>query len=64
MTHFIQLNLQSDDARDAALSSPRPEGKLHELPVVGCKRLNRIVNKAARKAATRSNRSESGIFSK
>lgn len=63
MEHFIQLNLQSDDARDAVLSSPKPEGKLHELPVVG-KRLNRIINKATRKAATRSNRSEFGIFSK
>ena len=63
MEHFIQLNLQNDGARDAALSSPKPEGKLHE-PLVAGKTLNRIIYMAARKAAMRSNRSGPGIFSK
>ncbi len=63
MEHFIQLKLQSDGTRDAALSSPKPEGNLHEPPVVG-KRLNRIINKAVHRAARESNRSASGIFTK
>jgi hypothetical protein len=63
MEHFIQLNLRSDGAKDAALSSPKPEREFHEPPVVG-KRLNRIINKASHKAAREFNRNGSGIFSK
>lgn len=63
MEHFIQLNLHSDGERAEAPSFFRPERKDLEVPAIG-KRLNRILNKAAHKAATEFGRSRSGIFSK
>ncbi len=63
MERFIQLNLHSDGERAEAPSFFHPERKDPESPQIG-KRLNRIVNKAAHKAASEFGRSRSGIFSK
>ena len=61
MEHFIQLNLHSDGERAKAPSFFKPERKDPEAPVIG-RRLNRILNRAAHKAATEFGRSRSGIF--
>ena len=63
MEHLIQLNLQSDSQKAELANLPNPEHKEVESPVLS-KRLHRLVNKAAHKAASEFGRSKSGIFSK
>jgi hypothetical protein len=63
MERFIQLNLQSDSQKNEPANLPNRESKEAE-PVVLSKRLHRLVNKAAHKAATEFGRNKSGIFSK
>jgi len=62
MNSFIQLNLRSDggSADTVNQNTKRPEPN---SPVIS-RRLNRIINRAAHKAATEFGRSGSGIFSK
>lgn len=63
MERFIQLNLQSDTEKAAPANLPNPERKESEPPVMS-KRLHRLVNKAAHKAASEFGRNKSGLFSK
>ena len=65
MERFIQLNLRSDSEKAAADNSPNPEYREPEAPVVGSKRLNKMLKKAAHKASTEYGRGgKGGIFSK
>jgi hypothetical protein len=61
MERFIQLNLHNDSEKAEAEKLPRPEGN---EPVEIDKKLNRIANKAAHKAAKEFTHGSSGIFSK
>jgi hypothetical protein len=63
MERFIQLNLQSGTDKAEAANLPDSERKQPDPPVLS-KRLHRLVNKAAHKAAAEFSRSKSGIFSK
>jgi hypothetical protein len=62
MDSFIQLNLRSDGGSTCTVNqnTKRPEPN---SPVIS-RRLNRIINRAAHKAASEFGRSGSGIFSK
>jgi hypothetical protein len=65
MERFIQLNLRSDREKAAADNSPNnPEYREPESSVVGSKRLNKILKKAAHKASAEYGRGKGGIFSK
>lgn len=64
MERFIQLNLRSDSEKAAADNSPNPGYKEPETPVVGSKRLNKLLRKAAHKASAEYGRSGTGMFSK
>lgn len=63
MQTFLKLNLQVPDKKPEADQPPTPEG---EQPQAGVsdKRLNRMANQAAHKAAKVYGRSGSGLFSK
>ncbi len=63
MDSLLQLHLQSDNPKPEAEKLSKPENE-EPKPVVTSKRLNRIMNRAAHKAATEYGRSGSGIFSK
>lgn len=64
MERFIQLNLQSDTEKAQPANLPEPERKEQPEAPVMSKRLHRLVNKAAHKAASEFGRNKSGIFSK
>ena len=64
MERFIQLNLRSDSEKAAADNSPNPEDREPEASVVGSKRLNKMLKKAAHKASAEYGRGKGGIFSK
>lgn len=65
MERFIQLNLRSDSEKAAADNSPNPGYKEQEPSVVGSKRLNKMLKKAAHKASAEYGRGgKGGIFSK
>ena len=64
MERFIQLNLRSDSEKGAADNSPNPGYKEPEPPVIGSKRLSKMLKKAAHKASAEYGRSGSGMFSK
>lgn len=63
MDRFIQLNLQVDRDKVEPADLPNPEHKEQEPPVLS-KRLHRLVNKAAHKAAGEFGRNKSQLFSK
>jgi hypothetical protein len=63
MEQLIQLNLQTGSDKAEPANLPNPERKEPEAPVLS-KRLHRLVNKAAHKAAAEFGRSKSGLFSK
>ena len=63
MERFIQLNLRDEKENANAANLPKPEAKEPEPPVLG-KRVHKLLNKAAHKAASEYGRSGSGIFSK
>lgn len=63
MDSLLQLHLQSDNPKPEAAGPPKPESE-EPKPVVESKRLNRIINRAAHKAASEYGRNSSGIFSK
>ena len=63
MERFIQLNLRDENEKAGPASLPSDQQKVQEPPVIG-KRVNRLLNKAAHKAASQYGRSGSGIFSK
>lgn len=63
MESILKLNLQSDSEKPQAPGLPTPERE-EPKPMVPSKRLNRIVNRAAHKAAIHMNRGGSGLFSK
>ena len=63
MERFIQLNLQTDRDRAEPSDAPTADRKEQEAPVLS-KRLHRLVNKAAHKAAGEFGRSKSQLFSK
>ena len=63
MESFIQLNLQNENEKAGPTNLPTDQQKVQEPPVIG-KRLNRMLNKAAHKAASQYGRGGSGIFSK
>ncbi|MFP5234380.1 MAG: hypothetical protein ACLGSD_00645 [Acidobacteriota bacterium] len=63
MERFIQLHLHPDGEKTQQPNPPSPERKEPESPAT-TKRLHRILNKAARKAAADVSRSRFGIFSK
>jgi len=66
MDSFIHLNLRSDSEKAAGDNSPKPEYREPEAPpVVGSKRLNKILKKAAHRASAEYGKSKGGgIFSK
>jgi hypothetical protein len=64
MERFIQLNLRSDSEKAAADNSPNPEYREPESSVVGSKRLNKILKRAAHKASAEYGRGKGSIFSK
>lgn len=65
MKSFIQLNLRSDSEKGAADNSPNPSTREPESSVMGSKRLNKMLKKAAHKASAEYGRSgRGGIFSK
>jgi hypothetical protein len=61
MENFIQLNLHIDNEKPEAEHPPRPEDR---DSVEREKRLNRIANMTAHKAAKQFARERMGIFSK
>lgn len=63
MERFIQLNLQIDRDKVEPADLSNPEHKEQAPPVLS-KRLHRLVNKAAHKAAGEFGRSKSQLFSK
>ena len=63
MASLLQLNLQSDSAKTENANLHKPECEEVRPLVVG-KRLNRMINKAAHKAAREFGRKSPGIFSK
>ena len=62
MERFIQLNLQNENEKAGPANLPDQQ-KVQEPQVIN-KRLNRMLNKAAHKAASQYGRGGSGIFSK
>lgn len=63
MERFTQLNLRRDSEPVEPANLSKPEQKEPEPPVMG-KRVNRIINKAAHKAASEFGRNRGGLFSK
>ncbi len=63
MESILKLDLKSDSEKTEVSSPPTPEQE-GTKPMVPSKRLNRIVNRAAHKAAIHMSRSSSSIFSK
>lgn len=63
MERFIQLNLHDEKENANAANLPKTDSKEPETPMIG-KRVNKLLNKAAHKAAGQYGRSGSGIFSK
>lgn len=61
MASLLQLNLHSAKTENANLHKPECE---EVRPLVVGKRLNRMINKAAHKAAREFGRNSSGVFSK
>jgi hypothetical protein len=62
MKPLLQLNLQSNSEKAEAANRPKPEPEEPEPDVV--RRLNRMANRVAHKAATEYGRNTSGIFSR
>lgn len=63
MERFIQLNLNTSSEKTEAPNLPEPARKEPDA-AEAAKRMNRIANRAAHKAATEFSRSKSGLFSK
>lgn len=63
MQTFLQLNLQAPEKKPEDINQPRPEGEEVQHLEEG-KKLNRMANRIAHKAATVYGRSGSGLFSK
>ncbi len=63
MQSFLQLNLQTPEKKPENVSSTPPANEEQEHLAAG-KKLNRMANRAAHKAATVYGRSGSGLFSK
>ena len=63
MERFIQLNLQTNTGKVEPANLPDAERKEQETPILS-KRLHRLVNRAAHKAATEFGRNKSGIFTR
>jgi hypothetical protein len=64
MESLLQLHLESNTGKAEAENVPRPEQEQPKI-IVPSKRLNRIINRAAHKAATEFRKGGSGgIFSK
>ncbi len=63
MKPLLQLHLEDSTPKPETPTTPGPECE-EPKPMVPSKRLNRIVNRAAHKAATEFSRNSSGIFSK
>ena len=63
MERFIQLNLNTPSEKTEATNLPETERKEPESEEEA-RRLSRIANRAAHKAASEYSRSSSGIFSK
>ncbi len=63
MKPFIELHLQSDSDKAAPMNLPSQERE-ETRPVIQTKRLHKMVNRAAHKAASEFGRKGSGIFSK
>ena len=63
MERFIQLNLRDEKENANAANLPKPEVKEADAPMLS-KRVNKLLNKAAHKAAGQYGRGGSGIFSK
>ena len=63
MQTFLQLNLQVPERKPEDANPPKPEGG-EVRPLEEGKKLNRMANRAAHKAATVYGRSGSGLFSK
>ena len=64
MDRFIQLNLQPNTEKTEPTNLPDPDRKEQPEAPAMSKRLHRLVNKAAHKAASEFGRNGSGIFSK
>lgn len=64
MERFIKLDLRSDSEKAAAENLPNPQNKEPEAPVIGSKRLNRMLKNAAHKASAHYGRNSGGVFSK
>jgi len=63
MERFIQLNLRDEKENANAANLTKPEEKEPDSPVLS-KRVNKLINKAAHKAAGQYGRGGSGLFSK
>lgn len=63
MERFIQLNLQTPSEKTEATNLPEPEPKDVDAEEEA-KRLSRIANRAAHRAASEYSRGSSGLFSK
>lgn len=63
MESLLQLHLESDKVKTEAENLPKPEQEEAKV-IVPSKRLSRIINRAAHKAATEFRKGGSGIFSK
>lgn len=64
MQTFLKLNLQTPDKKPEDASTPRPEDEQAQPTEAGHKRLNRMANQIAHRAAKVYGRSGSGLFSK
>jgi hypothetical protein len=64
MQTFLQLNLQTPEKKPEDANTPRPEGEQAQPTEAEHKRLNRMANQAAHKAAKVYGRGGSGLFSK
>jgi hypothetical protein len=63
MQSFLKLNLQVPDKKPEDTNAPKAEGEQVQTPVEA-KKLNRMANRIAHRAATVYGRSGSGLFSK
>jgi hypothetical protein len=63
MTTFLQLNLQQPDKKPEDANLPNPQDTTPN-PIEEGKKLNRMANRIAHKAAKVYGRSGSGLFSK
>ena len=63
MKSLLQLNLKSDGEKVETANLPKRENE-EPRPLIPSKRLNRMINRAAHKAASEYGRSGGGIFSK